>query len=103
MSTLFGGGGGAAATTSTTGDTSKDVEIAQNQLPTDSISDLMFSPTNDFLAVSSWDKIVWIYEVNNSGAVGKWKMPCQPNSGQPEVPLCVAWSKVRISPAPIFA
>jgi mRNA export factor len=93
MSTLFGAGATSAAS-STTGDTSKDVEIAQSQLPTDSIQDLSFSPTNDFLAVASWDKTVRIYEVNGSGATGKWMFNCQPAQGQPENPLCLSWSKV---------
>jgi len=93
MSTLFGGSS-AAAPTSTTGDTSKDVEVPQNQLPTDSISDLSFSPTHDFLAVASWDGSVRIYEVNNAGATGKWMFQCQPGQGSVEHPLCVAWSKV---------
>jgi len=94
MSTLFGGAA-ASSTTSTTGDTSKDVEIAQDQLPTDSISDLSFSPTNDFLAVASWDKKVRIYEVNGSGATGKWMFECQSLAGgAAENPLCLSWSKV---------
>ena len=94
MSTLFGGGA-AASTTSTTGDTSKDVEIPQNFLPSDSISDLSFSPTSDLLAVASWDKQVRVYEVNGSGATGKWVFTCQPAAGgTSENPLCVAWSKV---------
>jgi WD40 repeat protein len=53
----------AAAASSTTGDTSKDVEVPQGQVPSDSISDLQFSPTNDFLAVGSWDKKVYIYDM----------------------------------------
>lgn len=95
MSTLFGSSATAAAT-STTGDTSKDVEVPQNQLPSDSISDLMFSPQNDFLAVTSWDKMVRIYEVTNNGVQGKWAFSTQaPNKQAAEVPLCVAWSRVR--------
>jgi mRNA export factor len=96
MSTLFGGSG-AAAPSSTTGDTSKDVEIPQNQLPSDSISEIAFSPTHDFLAVASWDGSVRIYEVANGGATGKWMFQCQLAQGAQtqEHPLCVAWSKVR--------
>ncbi|KAF2204714.1 Poly(A)+ RNA export protein-like protein [Delitschia confertaspora ATCC 74209] len=60
----------AASAANTVGDTSKDVEVAE--LPGDSISDLAFSPTNDHLAVASWDKKVYIYEVGASGAQGKW-------------------------------
>lgn len=85
---LFGQSSAAAATSSTTGDTSKDVEVAQGQLPGDSISDLQFSPANDFLAVSSWDKKVYIYEVGNNGPQGKWLFECQGHV------LSVGWSKV---------
>lgn len=87
---LFGSAPSSTAP-STTGDTSKDVEIPSNQLPSDSISDLMFSPTNDFLAVASWDQCVYIYEINNGGAVGKWKF-----KGQGAI-LGVAWSKVSFA------
>jgi mRNA export factor len=51
--------------TNTTGDISKDVAL--NQPPEDSISDLSFSPTSDFLAVASWDKRLRIYEVSEQG------------------------------------
>lgn len=74
------------AASSTTGDTSKDLEIGAAMTPTDSISDLMFSPTHDFLAVSSWDSGVRIYDFAN-GPQLKWMFKCQK-----EV-LCVAWSK----------
>ncbi|KAF2266709.1 Poly(A)+ RNA export protein-like protein [Lojkania enalia] len=85
MSGLFGSG--ATAATSTTGDTSKDVEINQNELPKDSISDLMFNPAADYLAVSSWDQQVYIYEVGQNGAQGKWYYKMNGPV------LCVAWSK----------
>lgn len=65
MSTLFGSSPAAAATTSTTGDLSKDVALVQP--PEDSTSHLAFSPQGDFLAVSSWDKKVRIYQVNEQG------------------------------------
>ncbi|PQE13277.1 hypothetical protein CJF32_00010614 [Rutstroemia sp. NJR-2017a WRK4] len=67
MSTLFG----AAATTTTAnqantlGDLSKD--IALNNPPEDSISDLAFSPVSEHLAVASWDKKVRIYEISATG------------------------------------
>jgi WD40 repeat protein len=79
----------AQSSSSTTGDTSKDIEIPQGQLPSDSISDLQFSPQNDFLAVGSWDKKVYIYEVNQQGAQGKWLFECQGHV------LGLGWSKVR--------
>jgi mRNA export factor len=88
---LFGSSAPAAAST-TTGDTSKDVEVQQSQLPSDSIQDLQFSPTNDFLAVGSWDKKVYIYEVAGNGANGKWLFEC------PGHVLGVGWSKVRSAP-----
>ncbi|KAF2872485.1 WD40-repeat-containing domain protein [Massariosphaeria phaeospora] len=88
MSGIFGGGASASTTApSTTGDTSKDVEVPQSQLPEDSISDLMFNPTNDCLAVASWDKKVRIYEMANTGPAGKWLFACK------NVALCCAWSK----------
>lgn len=55
----------AGTTSNTQGDLSKD--IALNSPPEDSISQLNFSPTADFLAVSSWDKKVRIYQVNEQG------------------------------------
>jgi mRNA export factor len=88
MAGLFGNSNAAAAST-TTGDTSKDVEIGQNDLPKDSIADMQFSPTNDFLAVASWDQQVYIYEVTGNGAVGKWFFKCKGPV------LSVAWSAVR--------
>ncbi|KAH6686959.1 Poly(A)+ RNA export protein [Plectosphaerella plurivora] len=69
MSTLFGGASSAAATSTTTGDLGKDVPLSTP--PEDTISDLSFSPSttqaNDFLAVSSWDKKIRIYEITQSG------------------------------------
>jgi mRNA export factor len=91
MSGLFGSQQAAAAS-STTGDTSKDVEINTTPKPEDSISDLMFSPTNDHLAVSSWDKKVYIYEINGGNAVITWVFTC------PGHALCVGWSMVSIFP-----
>lgn len=88
MSTLFGQSG-SAAPASTTGDISKDIEVPQNLLPTDSISALAWSSKNDFLAVAAWDKAVRIYDVSGGNVTGKWSIPCT------EVPLCVAWSPVR--------
>ncbi|KAF2794337.1 WD40 repeat-like protein [Melanomma pulvis-pyrius CBS 109.77] len=90
MAGLFGSQQAASAS-STTGDTSKDVEIKNDNnssipYPSDSISDLMFSPTNDYLAVASWDKQVYIYEITGNGAALKWAFTCQGHA------LCVAWS-----------
>lgn len=70
MSTLFGGGAASsAAASTTTGDLGKDVALSTP--PEDTISDLSFSPsttqTNDFLAVSSWDKKIRIYEITQTG------------------------------------
>ncbi|KAH7125730.1 Poly(A)+ RNA export protein [Dendryphion nanum] len=75
------------AASSTTGDTSKDVEIPADATPSDSISDLMFSPTNDHLAVASWDGSVRIFEINVNGVQPKWMFKCEGPV------LCVAWSK----------
>jgi mRNA export factor len=105
MSTLFGGGASAASASAgaanTTGDISKDVAL--NQPPEDSISDMAFSPASDHLAVASWDKKVRIYEINEQGlSDGKalfeheapvlsccWspvKIPLAIHSPQPELP-----------------
>ncbi len=86
MSGLFGS---AASSTpaSTTGDLSKDIALVQP--PEDSTSHLAFSPTGDFLAVSSWDKKVRIYQVNEQGqSEGKAQM----DFGAPV--LNCAWSDV---------
>jgi mRNA export factor len=86
MSGLFGAP--AATATSTTGDLSKDAELANP--PEDSTSHLAFSPTGDFLAVSSWDKKVRIYQVSETGQTeGKAAIDF-------EAPvLNCAWSDVR--------
>lgn len=55
----------AVATNTTNADLAKDIEVQQP--PEDSISSLSFSPVAELLAVSSWDKKVRIYEVQNSG------------------------------------
>ncbi|CAG8465788.1 21695_t:CDS:2, partial [Dentiscutata erythropus] len=51
--------------------TAKDYEVPQP--PTDGVSGLAFSPVADYLAVSSWDNNVRIYEINATtrSAVGK--------------------------------
>jgi WD40 repeat protein len=57
------------AAANSVGDLKQDVQI--NNPPEDSISDLAFNPNpadaKDFLAVSSWDKKVRIYEIQPSG------------------------------------
>jgi mRNA export factor len=50
---------------SATGDITKDVALVSP--PEDSIADLSFSPTGDFLAVASWDKKMRIYQVTDQG------------------------------------
>lgn len=66
MSGLFGSASAAAASTNTVGDLKQDVAV--NDLPQDSISNIAFNPNiadqKDFLAVASWDKKVRIYEVD---------------------------------------
>ncbi|KAJ3302218.1 hypothetical protein HDV03_005236 [Kappamyces sp. JEL0829] len=48
----------------------KDFEVAQP--PSDTISDLQFSPTADYLSASSWDNQTKIYEIQpNGNAIGK--------------------------------
>ncbi|KAH9906926.1 Poly(A)+ RNA export protein [Xylariomycetidae sp. FL2044] len=64
MSGLFGSTAASSAS-NTIGDLSKDVAVSNP--PDDTISDLAFCPGKDFLAVSSWDKKVRIYEISSSG------------------------------------
>jgi mRNA export factor len=91
MSTLFGGTAAATSTAAAnaTGDISKDVALTQP--PEDSISELAFSPAGEFLAVSSWDKKVRIYEINDQGnSQGKTFF-------EHEAPvLSCCWSPVRL-------
>lgn len=94
MSTLFGSTNpttGTAASNNTTGDISKD--IALNTPPEDGISELSFSPQSEHLAVSSWDKKVRIYEINNvGGSEGKALFEHE----GPVLSCC--WSKVKRYP-----
>jgi mRNA export factor len=71
MAGLFSSGGGntSASTANTLGDLKNDITL--NSPPEDSISDLSFSPQSAHLAVASWDKKVRIYEINNTGGVGR--------------------------------
>ena len=93
MSGLFSSGTSTSSNTSNTlGDLSKDVPVSNP--PDDTVSDLAFSSQRDFLAVSSWDKKVRIYEISPSGqSEGK-------HLYEHEGPvLSVDWSKVRRSPS----
>lgn len=68
MSGIFGTGAANTSTASALGDLKQDVALSDP--PTDSISDLAFSPaanTPDFLAVASWDNKVRIYEIAQNG------------------------------------
>ena len=66
MSGLFGTAASSSANPSNAlGELKNDVAL--NNPPEDSISDLAFSPQADYLAVASWDKKVRIYEINASG------------------------------------
>lgn len=68
MSGLFGSAAASAAASTTVGDLKQDVALSDP--PTDSISDLVFSPAAngpDFLAISSWDNKVRIYEIAQNG------------------------------------
>lgn len=68
MSGLFGATS-SSTTSNTVGDLKQDVALTSP--PEDTITGLSFSPAtnqaNDFLAVSSWDKKVRIYEVTSNG------------------------------------
>jgi WD40 repeat protein len=88
MTTLFGSS--SASATNTQGDLSKDVELKQP--PTDSVSEIAFSPKSDLLAVSSWDQKVRIYAIDSYGqGEGKAAFDFQAPA------LGVAWSTVRSS------
>lgn len=66
MSGIFGST--PAASTSTLGDLKSDVALSDP--PTDTVTSLSFSPAPngpDFLAVSSWDNKVRIYEIAGNG------------------------------------
>ncbi|KAG0182377.1 hypothetical protein DFQ28_007445 [Apophysomyces sp. BC1034] len=56
--------------------------------PTDGVSGLAFSPQADFLAVSSWDNQIRIYEVEPTGNT----VP-KASYGHEGPVLCVTWSK----------
>jgi mRNA export factor len=59
-----------ASGTSSTASTGQELvdDILINNGPEDSVPDMSFSPTQDLLAVASWDKKVRIYEIDsNSG------------------------------------
>ena len=96
MAGLFGAASSSSSTSQTTGDLKSDVAL--NQPPTDSVSDLAFSPTSDFLAVSSWDNKVRIYEIAQNGqSEGRHAF----EHSQPV--LNVDFSKVSLSlPAPLL-
>ncbi|KAJ2705650.1 RNA export factor gle2 [Coemansia sp. IMI 203386] len=65
---------------------STDMEI--NQPPTDSVSEVAFSPKANFLAASSWDNEVRIWEIQSNGtSVGKAAFSHQAPA------LCCAWSQ----------
>lgn len=69
MAGLFGSSSAASTMANAVGDLKNDVQLENP--PEDSISDLAFNPTptdpKDFLAVSSWDKKVRIYEILANG------------------------------------
>jgi mRNA export factor len=73
---------------STTGDLKNDVEI--NAAPEDGISEIQFSSVADYLAVSSWDRKVRVYEIAPTGqSQGKFFY----EHDGPVLSCC--WSKVR--------
>jgi WD40 repeat protein len=89
MATLFSS---AATANNTQGDLSKDLELKQP--PTDSVSEIAFSPKADHLAVSSWDQKVRVYAIDNFGqGEGKALFDFQGPA------LGVAWSLVSNPPA----
>jgi mRNA export factor len=78
----------ASAANPTQGDLKGDVEVANP--PTDSVSALRFSPTADYLSVSSWDNNVRIYEVKENGTTEGKAMFSHEGPA-----LSTCWSPVR--------
>jgi WD40 repeat protein len=62
---LFNTAASTANANPTQGDLTKDVQLSTP--PEDSISDIVFSPQSEHLAVASWDKKVRIYEIDANG------------------------------------
>ena len=86
MAGLFGS---ASASTPTTGDLKNDVQVKDP--PEDGITEIAFSPQAEYLAASSWDGKVRIYEIDGQGnSQGKALFP---HEGPV---LSVAWSKVSL-------
>jgi mRNA export factor len=77
-----------SAANPTQGDLKGDVEVANP--PTDSVSALRFSPTADYLSVSSWDNNVRIYEVKENGTTEGKAMFSHEGPA-----LSTCWSPVR--------
>jgi hypothetical protein len=104
MSSLFGNTAAATSTAAanSTGDISKDVALTQP--PDDSISELAFSPAAEYLAVSSWDKKVRIYEINDQGnSQGKTSFDHEaPVLSCCWSPVCLPRSPPPLPPANIF-
>lgn len=89
MAGLFGGGSASTAANPTQGDTSKDVQI--NTPPSDSISEIAFSPSADILAASSWDGSVYVWQIDGNG------QSTPATSFKFDAPaLCCTWSQVRL-------
>ncbi|KAI2630057.1 Poly(A)+ RNA export protein [Xylaria nigripes] len=65
MAGLFGSTT-SSTSSATIGDLKNDVPIANP--PEDTVTDLVFSPVADILAVSSWDKKVRIYQIASNGS-----------------------------------
>jgi mRNA export factor len=87
MSGLFGTAAATSAA-STQGEIKNDVALSTP--PSDGISDLKFAPTQDLLAVSSWDNKVYIYQVNPSNGQSEGKAMIEHQG--PALSCC--WTKV---------
>lgn len=64
----------------------KDIELTSP--PTDTTSALAFCPTADYLAATSWDNYLRVWEVQQYGST---MAKCAVQHDAP--PLCLAWSK----------
>lgn len=70
MAGLFGNVTNSANTAANT-QGSINNDVALNEVPTDSISDISFSPQSEHLSVAAWDNKTRIYEISSNGSSKK--------------------------------
>jgi mRNA export factor len=90
MSGLFGSSANSTANNAA-GDIKNDVALVSP--PEDGVSEISFSPAAEYLAVSSWDKKVRIYEINPTNFQSEGRAVIEHEG--PVLGCC--WSKVSPS------